>query len=223
MEDRNRELLLDGIQTLGLQVPAERMARLIGYHDLLMATNEQFNLTGFRDERESVIYNLLNSLAPWRHVDASRRAADVGAGGGMPGLPLAIALDMPVTLIESKRKKADFLKQASGQFAPLARVLHIDVNEVGERFTQVLSSAFGSLEKLLAGTERMREQGCRTLAWKGRREVIDQEVAACKPRDRNWQVIPFTVPHMPEAQRHLCIHVTRAGGRTKAASRARAR
>jgi 16S rRNA (guanine527-N7)-methyltransferase len=209
MLDANRRLLEDGLREIGLAVPASRLEALIGYHDFLLATNEQFNLTGFRDERESLIQNLLNALTPWRHVNAGLATADVGTGGGLPGLPLAITLDLPrITLIESKRKKCEFLQQACARFAPHARVLHADVNAVREPFEQILSSAFGTLEKLLAVTARMRAKGCRTLAWKGRREVIEQEIAQCKPRERNWHVIPFSVPQMQAVQRHVCIHVT---------------
>lgn len=214
MLDENRQLLESGLREIGLKLPPRRLERLIGYHDLLIQTNQQFNLTGFRSEAESLVQNLLNALAPWRHVQAGPATADVGSGGGLPGLPLAIALEMPaMALIESKRKKCEFLREAAARFAPGVRVMQSDANEVREPFAQIVSSAFGSLDKLIAVTARMRPsrasgQGCRTLAWKGRREVIDNEIAACKARDRQWQVIPFAVPGMPETQRHLCIHVS---------------
>jgi 16S rRNA (guanine527-N7)-methyltransferase len=223
MLDQNLELLVDGLRTLGLELPPERLQRVVGYHDLLMATNEKFNLTGFKEERESVIYNVLNALAPWKHVDALLPTADIGTGGGLPGLPLAIALDMPaMTLVESKRKKTDFLLEATGKFAPRVIVKQADANQMKGSFRQMFSSAFGTLEKLLGATASIRASGCRTLAWKGRREVIDQEIAACKPRDQGWEVVPFAVPHMPDTQRHLCIHVTKAVRRSAKASRSRA-
>ncbi len=223
MLDQNLELLVDGLRALALELPPERLQRLVGYHDLLMATNEKFNLTGFKSERESVIYNILNALAPWKHVDAALPTADIGTGGGLPGLPLAIALDMPaMTLVESKRKKTDFLLEATAKFAPRVIVKQADANQMKGKFRQIVSSAFGTLEKLLAVTASIRAPGCRTLAWKGRREVIDQEVAACKPRDQEWQVVPFAVPHMPDTQRHICIHITTAARRPAKASRSRA-
>lgn len=209
MQDENRQLLVGALSELALELPAERLERLIGYHDFLLETNAQFNLTGYRTEFESLKNNLLNSLAPWKHVLVKSATADVGTGGGLPGLPLAIALDMPsMALIESKRKKCDFLREACARYAPRVRVLQSDVKEVKERFTQILSSAYGTLDKLLAGTVRQRAGGCRMLAWKGRAEVIAQEIAACKPTERDWNVIPFSVPHMPDVQRHLCVHVT---------------
>ncbi|MBX3461173.1 MAG: 16S rRNA (guanine(527)-N(7))-methyltransferase RsmG [Planctomycetes bacterium] len=211
MRDENRQLLVAGLAEIGLAVPQDRVERLIGYHDFLLETNAQFNLTGYRDERESVINNLLNSLAPHKHVLPLSSTADVGTGGGMPGLPLAIALGMPkVALIESKRKKCEFLKAACERFAPQVDVLHADVNTVTRKFVQIVSSAYGSLEKLLSGTSRMRAPGCRLLAWKGRRETIDAEIAACLPAQREWAVVPFAVPGLPDTQRHLCIHTTAA-------------
>lgn len=207
MNEENRQVLIRGLHELGLELPDHRLERLIGYHDFLLATNEKFNLTGFRREEDSVIQNLLNALAPWRHVEPSRVTADIGSGGGVPGLPLAIALEMPsLALVESKRKKCDFLREACARFAPAARVLQSDANELREPFGQIVSSGFGTLAKLLEVTSRARAKGCRILAWKGRREVIEQEIAACKQRERDWQVVPFTVPGMPDTQRHLCIH-----------------
>lgn len=206
MEHANLELLQHGLSELGLALDDDRLARLVDYHDFLHKYNQNVNLTGLRNERESVTGNLLNALAPWRSVKPELATADVGAGGGLPGLPLAIALNIPsMALIESKKKKCDFLRKSVKQFAPNVRVVESDVNIVTEKFDQIVSVAYGSLAKLLNTTTKMRrKKHRRVLAWKGRLERIHDEIDACEPSQNAWQIKPFTVPGL-NAERHLCI------------------
>lgn len=205
MLPENLNLLTESIASLKLTPPNGALERLVGYHDFLLEYNKNVNLTGFIDERESVIKNLLNALTPWEHVDPSRATADVGSGAGMPGIPLAIMLGMPrVSLIESKGKKCDFLRAAVAQFAPGVEVLQQDVNLIKRSFGQIVTIAYGTLAKLIEATADMRAPGTRLLAWKGRRETIDTEIAECKKTFRKWQVEKFQVPGL-EAERHLCV------------------
>jgi 16S rRNA (guanine527-N7)-methyltransferase len=206
MQAANRELLMRGLAALGLDPPERALDALVGYHDLLMEANRALNLTGHRDERVSVVRNLLNALAPWPHIDASRATADVGAGGGLPGVPLAIVLGVPMTLVESKAKKARFLRQACARTAPRVDVLHSDAAAVRQPFAQVVSSALGTLARVITLTGGMRAPGCRLLVYKGRREVIDSEISQCPPGMRGWRVEAFEVPCLEKgAARHLCI------------------
>lgn len=206
MTPENQNLLKEGVSELGLKLSEDQMERLIGYHDFLHERNQQMNLTGIRDERDSVIKNLLNSLAPWRHLDASRVTADLGTGGGLPGIPLGIALDMPkMTLIESKEKKCVFLREACEKYLPTATVLETDINMVTDKYQQIISSALGTLDKLLRITERMQAKGTKYVIWKGRQQKITEEIAMCPKNRRRWEVKPFEVPAMPDTERHVCL------------------
>ncbi len=209
MEPGNINLLRQGIQELGLACDETRIAKLIAFHDLLMERTQSLNLTGIRDERESVVKNLLNSLGPWRQVHPTKSACDVGSGGGIPGIPLAIALDMhQLTLIESKGKKERFLEEAVRLSSMELPVIQVDVNVAKQRFAQVTVSAFGTLDKIMRSTRSCLASNGRILAFKGRRERIEEELGALKPGTRNhWQVIPFTVPGLDSpVQRHLCVY-----------------
>jgi 16S rRNA (guanine527-N7)-methyltransferase len=205
MQPDNRQLLLDGLAQLNLEPAPERVEALVGYHDFLQETNASLNLTGLRDERESVIGNLLNALAPHRFVRAKARTADIGSGGGLPGIPLAIMLGMSsMTLVESKRKKCDFLVEACRRFCPKVRVHHGNANEISVKVDQVVSSAFGTLGKLLIATRSMRMRKSRVLAYKGRRATIETELAELPAAERRWILHPFEVPFMPDVERYLC-------------------
>lgn len=212
MQEASRKILEHGIDAIGLRLTSQKMDALIGYHDLLMSYNAKMNLTGHKDEEKSVVNNLLNSLAPWAMIEASHSTADVGSGGGLPGIPLAIALDMKMmALVESKEKKCRFLQDACKSFAPAVRVKQSDVNELQEPFQQIVSVAFAPLEKLLRTTKRCRAGIAKIYAWKGTRETIDKELAECAASDRSlWQIKPFTVPGLHDVQRHMCIYVPKA-------------
>jgi 16S rRNA (guanine527-N7)-methyltransferase len=90
-------------------------AALSSYLDLLVAANEQMNLTRITDRAAAEIGHVGDSLTLLPFLPEGRiRLADVGSGGGVPGIPLAIARpDASVTLIESTAKKAKFLTQTA--------------------------------------------------------------------------------------------------------------
>ncbi|MCK6440941.1 MAG: class I SAM-dependent methyltransferase, partial [Planctomycetes bacterium] len=125
--------------------------------------------------------------------------------------PLAVALDMPeVTLVESKAKKAKFLAEACDRFAPTVKVLNVNAAEMKERYRQIIFCAFGSLNKIVRMAEPMLSEDGRILAYKGKREAIDQEIAECKARHKEWQIVPFKVPGLEAGtERHVCIYKSR--------------
>lgn len=208
MTPENQSLLREGAVKLGLKLTDTQVQRLIGYHDFLHERNQQMNLTGIRDERDSVVKNLLNSLAPWRHINASNYTADIGTGGGLPGIPLGIALGMhKLTLVESKEKKCIFLREACKKFLPEATVLEADVNTIKDKYQQIISSALGTLDKLLQISERMQKKGTKFVIWKGREQRIKEEISMCPKNRRRWEVHAFEVPEMPDTERHVCIMV----------------
>jgi len=90
-------------------------AALSRYLDLLVAANEQMNLTRITDRAAAQIGHVGDSLTLLPFLpEGPIRLADVGSGGGVPGIPLAIARpDASFTLIESTAKKAKFLTQAA--------------------------------------------------------------------------------------------------------------
>jgi 16S rRNA (guanine527-N7)-methyltransferase len=218
MQPAARATLEQGLESLGLTLTPAKLERLIAFHDLLMRRNLELNLTGHDDETESVTKNLLNSLAPWRHIEIAAPTCDIGTGAGFPGLPLAIALDMPqLSLVESKAKKCRFLEEAVAGLTGV-NVANSDANELRGPFTQALASGFGTLAKFAQVTQRAMPKNSRLLAWKGKREVIDAELAELGgktdsrgiflTRGIEWQIIPFAVPHL-DAERHLCIGTRR--------------
>jgi 16S rRNA (guanine527-N7)-methyltransferase len=110
---RGIEELLAGSRTLGVDLSGEQAARLVELLDLLQVWNRKVNLTAITDFWEALEAHLLDSLAAAPLLVGANTVVDLGAGGGFPGLPLAVALpQMGITLVESVGKKVGFLKAA---------------------------------------------------------------------------------------------------------------
>jgi 16S rRNA (guanine527-N7)-methyltransferase len=105
-----------GIDVLGVAIDGRAHDQLLAYLALLEKWNRTHNLTAIRERGPMITHHLLDSLAVLPHLPsrAGLRVADVGSGGGLPGIPLAIARpDWQVTLIDSNHKKTSFLTQAA--------------------------------------------------------------------------------------------------------------
>ncbi len=110
-------LLADGVAALGLATPIgpDMQAKLLAYLVLLDKWNRTHNLTAIREPERMITHHLLDSLAVLPHLPSRSglRVIDIGSGGGLPGIPLAIVRpDWRLALLDSNFKKAAFLRQA---------------------------------------------------------------------------------------------------------------
>ncbi|MBA2380366.1 MAG: class I SAM-dependent methyltransferase [Blastocatellia bacterium] len=102
----------------GLKLNAGAVERLAAYYDLVMEANPLVHLVGPSSAEEFAIRHLLESLTLLKYLPNGSRFADVGTGAGLPSIPcLIVRDDLSATLIESKKKKADFLTAAITQLA----------------------------------------------------------------------------------------------------------
>ncbi|HRD94634.1 MAG TPA: 16S rRNA (guanine(527)-N(7))-methyltransferase RsmG, partial [Accumulibacter sp.] len=107
------EQLEQGLRILGIDLPAGAQRGLLDYAALLTKWNRTYQLTALRDPSLAVSHHLLDSLAVLPFV-GGESLLDVGSGGGMPGIPLAIARpELRVVLVDSNSKKAAFLQQVA--------------------------------------------------------------------------------------------------------------
>ncbi len=108
--------LRDSLSDFGVRLAEEQTILLARHFDFLIAANKNLNLTAITDPAEAAVKHYCDSLAAlkiFENLPSSGEAVDVGSGAGFPGIPLAIALpEWNWTLIEAKRKKADFLEGA---------------------------------------------------------------------------------------------------------------
>jgi len=107
-----RDLLIRGVQRLGIELPGDAAPGLLAFVKLLGKWNRTFNLTAVRDPVEVVTRHLLDSLAVLPFLEGER-VVDVGSGAGLPGIPLALASpERRFVLLDSNSKKTRFLTQA---------------------------------------------------------------------------------------------------------------
>jgi 16S rRNA (guanine527-N7)-methyltransferase len=121
--------LADGLAELGIALPDAVQRQLLAFRDLLLKWNKTYNLTALRDPDQAISHHLLDSLAILPHV-GSGPLLDVGSGGGLPGIPLAIARpELAVAMVDTVQKKASFLQQASIELG----LKNVTVHHAGSR------------------------------------------------------------------------------------------
>ncbi|GGJ96473.1 16S rRNA (guanine(527)-N(7))-methyltransferase RsmG [Luteimonas terricola] len=198
-----------GLAALGLD-PA-LAAPLRRYLELLARWNRTYNLTAIRDPGEMVTLHLLDSLSMHVHSRDIASLADLGAGAGLPGIPLAIALpELQVTLVESNGKKARFLREVVRTLGLAnARVVEsrAEAVDMPGAFEAITARALATLADILAVGGHLLAPGGRLLAMKGAHP--DAEITALPAGWRVEVVHPLAVPGL-DAERHLVV-VGRAG------------
>ena len=190
------------------ELPAGARARLDAYLDLLEKWNRVYNLTAIRARGEMAPLHVEDALAvlPWLPDRAGLRVLDVGSGGGVPGIPLAIARPAAhFTLIDSNGKKTAFLAQAAIELG-LANVrvvtARVEAFAPDVRFDVVIARAFSDLATLAAaGLPLMADRGS-VLAMKG--VLPTAEIAALPPTVTVVATRALDVPGV-DAERHLVI------------------
>jgi 16S rRNA (guanine527-N7)-methyltransferase len=199
----NPMTLAAGLAELGLDLPAAVQHKLLAFRDLLLKWNKTYNLTALRDPEQAVSHHLLDSLAILPHVGGGA-LLDVGSGGGLPGIPLAIARpELAVTLVDAVQKKTTFLQQVAIELGlKNVAVHHARVEEMRGQYAQISSRAFADLARLVGLTRHLLEPGGRWLAMKGVRP--DDEIAALPAGVAVAAVVPLIVPGL-DAERHLLI------------------
>ena len=110
------QVLADGIEEMQLDIPAAQQEQLLDYLALMNKWNSVYNLTSLRDPMQMVTHHLLDSLAAVPAFAGAHNVLDVGAGGGLPGVVLAICRpSMKVAMIDTVHKKTAFLKQVKAE------------------------------------------------------------------------------------------------------------
>lgn len=194
-----------GLVELGIDLTPEARKRLLTYLLLLEKWNRVYNLTAIRDPLQMVSSHLLDSLAVAPHIpDGS--LLDVGAGAGLPGIPLAIARPaLTVTLIDASEKKAAFMRQAATELGLRnVEIVHgrVETWTPPQRFAAIVSRAFASLADFANAVRHLLAPNGALYAMKGRRP--DAEIAALPREFRVREVIELAVPGL-DAERCLLV------------------
>ncbi|MEQ1297077.1 16S rRNA (guanine(527)-N(7))-methyltransferase RsmG [Acinetobacter soli] len=199
--------LKQGSQSLGLNLSDDALGLLLKYQDALVLWNKAYNLTAIRDPKEMLVKHLLDSLSILNDLPAGR-LLDVGTGGGMPGMIVALCQpERDCVLLDSNGKKIRFLKQfiadlkLKNVIAVQTRVENEDsIQDLG-KFDVVTSRAFASLSDFVAAARPYMHDSTVIAAMKG---LVPTEEAEQLKTEFSCQVIELRVPRLDE-QRHLLL------------------
>jgi 16S rRNA (guanine527-N7)-methyltransferase len=203
--------LIEGARQLGITLDSSQAANLLRLLDDLAHWNRTHNLTAITKRDEMITRHLLDSLSVNAEL-AGQAIADVGTGGGFPGLPLAVANPQRrFTLIDSNNKKIRFVTHAARELG-LTNVtpLHARVEALQPEapFDTVIARAFAPLPEMLEKIAPLSGLRTRVLAMKGKRP--DQEIASLPTGWRLARSQALEVPGLPEARCLLVLERTGA-------------
>lgn len=196
--------LAEGARALQLDLSDAQLGQLMDYLALLSKWNAVYNLTAVRDPAQMVTQHLLDSLAVVPAFEGAQNVLDVGAGGGLPGMVLAIVRpDMQVSMIDTVHKKTAFLTQAKAELGlrnVTVYTARVEQLQVPHKFDVITSRAFAELNDFVTWSGHLLTEGGRFIALKG---VMPQDEIARLPE--GWKVTAvqeLTVPGL-NAERHL--------------------
>lgn len=198
-------MLEAGLTALGITATDEQKRLWQAYLQLLAKWNKAYNLTAVRDEGEMVSRHLLDSLSVAQHI-TGHNLLDVGAGAGLPSIPLAILWpDRQVTALDSNGKKTRFMAQVKselklGNFT----VVHSRVEDYHppRLFDGIVSRAYASLADFVQSSQHLLVPGGSFWAMKA---IIDAAELSAVPKPYKVSTcLPLHVPGCG-AERHLVV------------------
>jgi 16S rRNA (guanine527-N7)-methyltransferase len=199
--------LKQGSQALGLNLSDVTLDLLLKYQDALVLWNKAYNLTAIRDPKEMLVKHLLDSLSILNDLPEGR-ILDIGTGGGMPGMIIALCQpERNCVLLDSNGKKIRFLKQFIADLK-LKNVVAVQtrvedensINELG-KFDVITSRAFASLTDFVSASKPYMHENTIIASMKGL--VPEDEIVALKDHF-SCEIIALKVPRLDE-QRHLLL------------------
>lgn len=199
-------MIQSGAKKLAIALNSKQIELLIAYLYLLLKWNVVYNLTAVRDPEQMVVRHLLDSLSVVVLFKDAHNILDVGAGGGLPGIVLAIVFpEKKFSLIDKVHKKTAFLKQVKAELNLDNVMIYTGAIEkliVPEQFDVITSRAFSELNNFIMWSKHvLLENGC-FIAMKGSHP--DKELLSISPEWQVQEIKPLFVPGLQE-QRHAVI------------------
>ena len=195
--------LQQGLDYQNLILEQSTSPKLISFVELLHKWNKVYNLTAVRDPIMMVSRHILDSLTLKPYLSSHERIVDLGSGGGLPGIPMAIVYpDKQFTLIDSNQKKTRFLVQAvSSLDLSNVQVRHdrVETVQLESLADCVTARAFAAPQQILAYADSLCADRSEVILMAAKTDELD--LSAAKGFD--WQSTDAVQVYNDPAQRHI--------------------
>ena len=194
------ERLKSGAENMKVFLADEMLEKLVDYIYLLHKWNATYNLTALKNPGDMLTHHVLDSLSVVPFLVKSRNILDVGSGGGLPGLVLAIVYpEKHVSMVDIVQKKTAFLNQARIELGLDNVTVHtgrVEKLQVEKKFDTIISRAFSSLPDFVGLSGHLLDRNGR---------LIPSDEISNLPS--GWKVERIDVLNVPslDAQRHLIV------------------
>jgi len=198
--------LILGADALGVALTNQQTSQLLAYIEMLQKWNQVYNLTAIKDPQQMLTQHVLDCLAvvsPLKQLAANaQNLLDVGAGGGLPSVILAIACpSLRVLAVDAVAKKAAFIQTVAHTLGLVnLQGLHARIETLSQPFDVVCSRAFASLNDFVSGTRESLSPNGLWMAMKG--QVPEAEIAELPKDVEHMSTQSLRVPGL-DAQRCL--------------------
>lgn len=207
-KDALRGRLRDGACALALDLSYAQLDHLLEYLALLQKWNAVYNLTAVRDPEQMLTQHLLDCMAALPSFAGAHRVLDVGSGGGLPGIVIAIWAQhavpaMRVDMIDTVHKKTAFLTQVKAELGLENARVHtgrVEQFQVDEKYDVITSRAFAELADFVHWSGHLLQEGGQMIALKGQLKQTEKEILP--PGWNIARIQALTVPGLA-AERHL--------------------
>jgi 16S rRNA (guanine527-N7)-methyltransferase len=210
MVEMNKELFINSLKELNIEVTEEKINKLDKFYELLIDWNNKINLTRIVEKEEVYLKHFYDSLTIVKEVNLNEinTLCDVGTGAGFPGIVLKIFYPhLKITLVDSLLKRVNYLNTIIKDLELNDIVaIHARGEDVKEKFDIVTSRAVANIEKLVTYTMHLTNKNGKLVALKG---DIDKELTEDVKRklERKYiieKINKFELP-IEESKRSLVI------------------
>ncbi|MCQ2587170.1 MAG: 16S rRNA (guanine(527)-N(7))-methyltransferase RsmG [Treponema sp.] len=215
------EKLIQGLEKLNIEFSQQQISQVETYISEVLEFNKGYNLMKAENADEMAVNHILDSLVAIPHLkkiiselqSQTKKEildiADIGSGGGCPGIPLAIAFpEHNFFLVERMEKRCDFLssviKKLNLQNVKV-ECKAVDTVEINSFDLEVFRAFHPFDLKIINLLFRMLRKGGYLAAYKAREEKILAEMEEIKTMVKNYEKIKLTVPFLEDHERNLVV------------------
>ena len=188
-----------------IEITENNKDKLIKYASLVMDYNKNVNITGAKTEEIFFAEHISDCLLALNFFYDYDNIIDIGSGGGLPSIPLAIIYNnKKFTLCESKNKKCEFLRLAKKELElNNIEIKCINVYEIKEKYDTVTSRAFSDISTLIKIFNKLKKnKNSKLVLYKGKIEKIEEELSNIQKNKYNIEILKLL---SKDKERHILI------------------